>query len=86
MEVFQEHEVVTLRIKLHQLISKAWIEGSVLQGWKDDPEKFTAMIKSLHTVMMASVCDSGLVSETFSVTKGVKQGKMLAPTLFYISL
>ncbi|BHF60934.1 hypothetical protein SprV_0100390400 [Sparganum proliferum] len=32
--------------------------------------------------MMARVTDSGAVSEAFAVTNGVKQGCVLAPTLF----
>ena len=46
------------------------------------PEKFTKMIKALHTGMMANVSIGGEVSESFSVTNGVKQGFVLAPTLF----
>ena len=49
------------------------------------PEKFT-MIEALHTGMMANVSDVGKVSESFSVTNGVKQGCVLAPTLFSIFL
>ena len=48
------------------------------------PEKFTTMIESLHTGMMANVSVGGEVSESFSVTNGVKQGCVLAPTLFSI--
>ena len=50
------------------------------------PEKFTTMIEALHTGMMANVSDGGEVSETFGVTNGVKQGCVLAPTLFSIFL
>ena len=50
------------------------------------PEKFTTMIESLHTGMMANVSVGGEVSESFSVTNGVKQGCVLAPTLFSIFL
>ena len=45
------------------------------------PEKFTTMIEALHTGMMANVSVGGEVSESFSVTNGVKQGCVLAPTL-----
>ena len=38
------------------------------------PEKFTTMIEALHTGMMANVSVGGEVSESFSVTNGVKQG------------
>ena len=44
------------------------------------------MIESLHTGMMANVSVGGEVSESFSVTNGVKQGCVLAPTLFSIFL
>ena len=50
------------------------------------PEKFTTMIKALHTRMMANVSVGGEVSESFSVTNGVKQGCILASTLFSIFL
>ena len=50
------------------------------------PEKFTTMIEGLHTGMMANVSVGGEVSETFGVTNGVKQGCVLAPTLFSIFL
>ncbi|KAK3509681.1 hypothetical protein QTP70_008422 [Hemibagrus guttatus] len=50
------------------------------------PEKFTSMIESLHTGMKANVRDGGETSETFDVTNGVKQGCVLAPTLFSILL
>ena len=43
------------------------------------PEKFTPMIEALHTGMMANVSVGGEVSESFSVTNGVKQGCVLAP-------
>ena len=50
------------------------------------PEKLTTMIEALHTGMMANVSVGGEVSESFSVTNGVKQGCVLAPTLFAIFL
>nr|VZI01508.1 unnamed protein product [Spirometra erinaceieuropaei] len=46
------------------------------------PERFTQMVRQLHDGMMARVTDNGAVSEAFAVTNGVKQGCMLAPTLF----
>nr|VZI31873.1 unnamed protein product [Spirometra erinaceieuropaei] len=46
------------------------------------PERFTQMVRQLHDGMMARVMDNGAVSEAFAVTNGVKQGCMLAPTLF----
>ena len=50
------------------------------------PEKFTTMIESLHTGMMVNVRNGGVVSDTFAITNGVKQGCVLAPTIFYIFL
>ena len=39
------------------------------------------MIEALYTGMMANVSVGGEASESFSVTNGVKQGCVLAPTL-----
>ena len=50
------------------------------------PEKFITMIEALHTGMMANVSVGGEVSESFSVTIGVKQGCVLVPTLYSIFL
>nr|VZI08239.1 unnamed protein product [Spirometra erinaceieuropaei] len=52
-------------------------------GW---PERFTQMVRQLHDGMMARVTDNGAVSEAFAVTNGVKQGCVLAPTLFSLML
>ena len=49
------------------------------------PEKFATMIEALHTGMMAYVSVGG-VSESFNIINGVKQGCVLAPTLFSIYL
>nr|VZH97110.1 unnamed protein product [Spirometra erinaceieuropaei] len=46
------------------------------------PERFTQTVCQLHDGMMARVTDNGAVSEAFAVTNGVKQGCVLAPTLF----
>nr|VZI20073.1 unnamed protein product [Spirometra erinaceieuropaei] len=46
------------------------------------PKRFTQMVRQLHDGMMARVTDNGAVSEAFAVTNGVKQGCVLAPTLF----
>ena len=50
------------------------------------PEKFTTVIEALHSGMMANISVGGKVSESFSITNGVKQGCVLAPTLFSIFL
>ena len=49
-------------------------------------EKFTNMIEALHTGVEANVSPGGEVSESFSVTNGVKEGCVLASTLFSIFL
>nr|VZI07599.1 unnamed protein product [Spirometra erinaceieuropaei] len=46
------------------------------------PERFIQMVHQLHDGMMARVTDNGAVSEAFAVTNVVKQGCVLAPTLF----
>ncbi|BHF78395.1 hypothetical protein SprV_0602150800 [Sparganum proliferum] len=40
------------------------------------------MVRQLHDGMMALVTDNGAVLEAFAVTNGVKQGCVVAPTLF----
>ena len=50
------------------------------------PEVFTDMIASLHNGMKASVSLKGDLSQPFDVLNGVKQGCVLAPTLFSIFL
>ena len=44
------------------------------------------MTEGLHTGMMVNVRNGGEVSDTFAITNGVKQGCVLAPTLFSIFL
>ena len=46
------------------------------------PRKFTALVRQLHDGMRATVIDNGDTSDSFAVTNGVKQGSVLAPTLF----
>ncbi|VDL85601.1 unnamed protein product [Schistocephalus solidus] len=46
------------------------------------PERFTHMVRQLQDGMMAPVTDNGRVVEAFEVTNGVKQGCVLALTLF----
>ena len=46
------------------------------------PPKFVRMIRAFHEGMMARVIENGDVSDPFPVSNGVKQGCVLAPTLF----
>ena len=48
------------------------------------PTKFIAMIRLFHDGMLARVQNDGGFSDPFRVTNGVKQGCVLAPTLFSI--
>ncbi|VDM04278.1 unnamed protein product [Schistocephalus solidus] len=46
------------------------------------PEQFTHMVRQLHDGMTARITDNGMVFEAFAVTNRVKQGCVLAHTLF----
>ena len=46
------------------------------------PDRFIVMVRQFHEGMKARVLDDGEYSEAFPVTNGVKQGCVLAPTLF----
>jgi hypothetical protein len=46
------------------------------------PKKFITIVRQFHDGMQARVNDSGEMSQPFPVTNGVKQGCVLAPTLF----
>ena len=48
------------------------------------PPKFISMVRQFHEGMQARVHDNNAISESFNVTNGVKQGCVLAPTLFSI--
>ena len=50
------------------------------------PRESTTMTEALDTGMVANVSVGGEVSESFGVTNGVKQGCVLAPTLFSMFL
>ena len=46
------------------------------------PPRFIAMVRQFHDGMQARVLNDGEFSELFEVTNGVKQGCVMAPTLF----
>ena len=46
------------------------------------PTKFIAMMRQFHDGMLAWVQNDGEFSDRFPVTNGVKQGCVLAPTLY----
>ena len=46
------------------------------------PDKFITLVRQFHDGMQAQVLDQGESSTPFPVTNGVKQGCVLAPTLF----
>ena len=46
------------------------------------PLRFIAMVRQFHDGMQAHVQNDGEFSEPFEVTNGVKQGCVMAPTLF----
>ena len=46
------------------------------------PAKFTAMVRQLHDCMLARIQNDGEFSGLFPLTNGVKQGCVLASTLF----
>ncbi|BHF60080.1 hypothetical protein SprV_0100304100 [Sparganum proliferum] len=46
------------------------------------PQQFTQMLRQHHGDMTAYVTDNEVVPETFTVTNGVKQSCVLAPSLF----
>jgi len=46
------------------------------------PPKFVSIIRSFHDGMMGRVVGNGTESDSFPITNGVKQGCVMAPTLF----
>ena len=46
------------------------------------PTKFKGVVRQFHDGMLARVQNDGKFSDPFPVTNGVKQGCVLAPTLF----
>ena len=50
------------------------------------PDHFVNLIQALHDGMVGQVSHQGNISEEFSITNGLKQGCVLAPTLFAMYL
>ena len=48
------------------------------------PPRFIAMVRQFHDGMQTRVQNDGEFSEPLGVTNGVKQGCVIAPTLFSI--
>lgn len=48
------------------------------------PPKLLSIVKSFHDGMMGTVQYNGCMSDTFNIKSGVKQGCVMAPTLFGI--
>lgn len=48
------------------------------------PPRLLSIVSSFHEDMHSTVCFNGTISEAFPVSSGVKQGCVLAPTLFGI--
>ena len=46
------------------------------------PDKIVKIVKQFHDGLLAPVLDDGISLDPFQVTNGVKQGCVLAPTLF----
>ena len=46
------------------------------------PTKFIAIVRQFHDGMLARVQNDGEFSDPFPVTNGVKQGCVIAPSLF----
>ena len=53
-----------------------------IMGQYGCPRKFITIVRQFHDGMLARVTDNGEASAPFNVTNGVKQGCVLAPTLF----
>ena len=48
------------------------------------PDKFICMVRAFHEGMSVCVIESGVHSQPFNVSSGIKQGCVLAPLLFSI--
>nr|VZI33305.1 unnamed protein product [Spirometra erinaceieuropaei] len=79
-----------MRIHLHSIfVDSTETSGTVNRKglWKVRrklvcPEPVTQMVRQLHDGMTESVKENGVLSKAFTVTNGVMQGCVVAPTLF----
>ena len=69
-------------IKAFDLVSRSWL-FKILQKI-GCPPKLLAIITSFHQDMQSTICFDGATSNAFAVSSGVKQYRVLAPTLFGI--
>ena len=58
------------------------IHGFCIMAKFGCPPRYIAMVRQFHDGMQARVQNDGEYSEPFPVTNGVKQGCVMAPTLF----
>ena len=84
-EKFQEQhrDLYTTFVDLTKAFDTVSREGLwKIMGKFGCPDKFISMVRQFHDGMHARVLDDGDSSNVFPVTNGVKQGCVLAPTLF----
>ena len=91
---FAAHQLQEKSMEQHQDLHMTFVDltkafDTVSRGglWKimskfGCPDRFVKIVRQFHDGMMARVLDDGNASDPFPVTNGVKQGCVLAPTLF----
>ncbi|KAF7245900.1 PAX-interacting protein 1 [Varanus komodoensis] len=81
----QNRELYTIFVDLTKAFDTVSREGLwCIMSKFGAPDRFILMVRQFHDSMTARVLDNGEASEAFPVTHGVKQGCVLAPTLFSI--
>ena len=79
----QHRDLYTTFVDLTKAFNTVSREGLwKIMGKFGCPSTFIAIVREFHDGMMARVLDDAEPSEAFPVTNGVKQGCVLAPTLF----
>ncbi|XP_016345583.1 uncharacterized protein LOC107691490, partial [Sinocyclocheilus anshuiensis] len=79
----QNRELCTIFVDLTKAFDNVSREGLwCIMSKFGCPDRFILMVRQFHDGMTARVLDDGKASEAFPVTNGVKQGCVLAPTLF----